>query len=234
MEQHMTMRRIGIVSLFCVAVLTCFLWAAETKAEATKVVVIDAGHGGGDHGVAIGDKLYEKDITLKVARLIEKDMAHVPGVQVKLTRSTDREMSSAQRVSAIKALRPDALISIHVNAGFGKDASGFEFYFPGFAKSTKADDGSQEIIRDMGRTRSLNESVRLAQVLEKYLGNVFPRKGRGLREAPMALLEGIDVPAVVVEMGFATNPEERKLLADEKTEEMLAREMAAAIKAYLQ
>jgi N-acetylmuramoyl-L-alanine amidase len=216
-----------------IVLVVLFIFATLTPAaSAKKLVVIDPAHGGRDRGTKLTDKVSEKDVTLTIARWLQKEIAADKEIEVKLTRDSDRDMPVAERIAAVKALHPDMFISLHVNAGFGMNASGFEFYFPGFKAAASENAGSGEILRDMASNRSLNESVRLAQVLQKPLGNVFPRKGRGLREAPFQLLGGMGVPAVVVELGFATNEGDRNLLTDDKTVQKAAKALAAGIKEY--
>ncbi len=84
----------------------------------------------------------------------------------------------------------------------------------------------------MAKNRSLNDSVRLAQQIQAALETVFPRKGRGLRDAPSPLLSGLTIPGLVVEVGFATNPEERKQLTGEETQRAVARALVKGLRDY--
>ena len=84
----------------------------------------------------------------------------------------------------------------------------------------------------MVKTRHLNDSVRLAQHIQAGLETVFPRKGRGLRDAPIPLLDGLAIPGLVVEIGFMTNPEERKKLSDNETQRAVARALLNGLRAY--
>ncbi len=85
----------------------------------------------------------------------------------------------------------------------------------------------------MAKNTYLNESVRLARAIEKNLSTVFPKASRGLREAPVPLLEGLTVPAVIVEIGFATHPEDRKKLLDDGTRQAVAAALAKSIREVL-
>ncbi len=78
----------------------------------------------------------------------------------------------------------------------------------------------------------LNDTVKLAHLVQKNLDSLFPRKGRGLREADVPLAEGLSVPVLVVELGFATNPDEKKKLASGKTQTEIARALAKSIKSF--
>ena len=186
---------------------------------------------GDDPGVT-SDKLREKELTLNLALLVREEAQKIPGLQVKLTRSTDRTLSIAERVKAAGTMKADALLSLHVNAGFGKKASGYEVYFPGFRQSVPGGGDSSPIIKDMARNTSLNDSVRLAQRIQSALESVFPRKGRGLRDAPSPLLDGLTIPGLVVEIGFATDPDDRKRLTAEQTQRAVARALVTGLRDY--
>ncbi|MCX7634645.1 MAG: N-acetylmuramoyl-L-alanine amidase [Syntrophales bacterium] len=207
--------------------------AGDVLAQEKHVVILDAAHGGQDHGVQVTDKVVEKDLTLKLALLVQRELQQSAGVRVVLTRGADEDITTTERVKKINAQPAKMMISIHVNAGFFKDARGCEVYFPGFKNITTAKDESSAIIGDMTKTRHLNESVRLAQILQRNLETIFPKESRGLREAPMAIFEGISVPAVAVEIGFATNPDNRKKLLDERTQQEIARAVAKSIRESL-
>ena len=140
-------------------------------------------------------------------------------------------------VEAIKA-QADLFISLHVNAGFDKEASGYELYFPGFGGQEAARGASRgesaAIVRDMVRTKHLNEGVRFAQILQKRLDPVFPRMDRGLREAPVPVLQNLSIPAVVLEIGFSTNPGDRKKLQEESVQAAVAKAIAESIREFFQ
>lgn len=194
-------------------------------------VLIDPAHGGEDPGV-VSDQLREKDLTLNIALLIRQEAQKGENLQVQLTRSADRTMTVAERIKAAGALKPECLISLHINAGFGKKATGYEVYFPGFRQNLATGGETAPILKDMAKNRSLNDSVRLAQQIQASIETVFPRKGRGLRDAPSPLLEGLTVPGLIVEMGFATNPEERKRLTEEETQRAIARALVKGLRDY--
>ena len=196
-------------------------------------VLIDPAHGGEETGV-ISDRLREKDLTMNLALLIRQEAQKKANFDVQLTRSEDRTMTMAERRKAAVARKPNCLLSLHVNAGFGKKATGYEVYFPGFRQTITGGNESAAILKDMEKNRYLNDSVRLAQQIQTGLDKVFPRQGRGLREAPSPLLDGLTIPAVVVEIGFATHPEDRKKLIDENTQKAVARALVEGLWNYFQ
>lgn len=197
-----------------------------------RLAVIDPGHGGADPGVKISDTISEKDVTLAIAVALERELAKTGDIQVRLTRSDDRLMTTAERVKAVQEWKPDLFVSIHVNAGFGKGSTGYELYFPGFSGNAPASEGEGGILQGMTRNQYLNSSVRLAQAIQRNLEGVFPRKGRGLRDAPIPILRGLALPAVVVEVGFATNPDDGRKLADENVQKAVAQALGRGIRQY--
>ncbi|MHB8907298.1 MAG: N-acetylmuramoyl-L-alanine amidase family protein [Syntrophales bacterium] len=221
--------RVGIVIL--ALLVACLLAVSAESAQRRYTVLIDPAHGGDDPGV-VSDQLREKDLTMNIALLIRQEAQKVENLQVQLTRTADRTMTIAERIKAASAMKPDCLISLHINAGFGKTASGYEVYFPGFRQGPAPGGESTPVLKDMVKNRSLNDSVRLAQQIQASIETVFPRKGRGLRDAPSPLLDGVTVPGLIVELGFATNPDERKRLTSEETQRAIARALVKGIREY--
>jgi N-acetylmuramoyl-L-alanine amidase len=195
-------------------------------------VAIDPAHGGDDLGVNVSDKEYEKNITLAISLLMKKELDKSGNVQAQLTRTSDKDVSLSERKQIVKKMQPEVFIGIHVNAGFSKHSTGFEIYFPGFKGSSSEQSDSKEILKDMAKNKYLNASVKLAQLIQKNMDKVFPRKSRGLRDSAILSLEGLSIPAVVVEIGFATNPEDRKKILDAKTQEAIAHALCQSIKDF--
>ncbi len=219
---------IGLCAFVAVGLaIPCFYAKA---AQERKVVIIDAAHGGSDSGVSLSGGVKEKDLTLRIAQLMEKDLAQSGQFQIRLTRSADTTMTVEDRLKLIRTAKADIVISLHVNAGFDKKSSGYEVYFPGFKSLPGGQNDSKAILKDMVKNKYLNDSVRLAQMIGKNLAVIFPHKDRGLRDAPVPLLEGLTIPAVVVEMGFATNDNDRDLLLNETTKQALAKALCKGIR----
>ncbi len=201
--------------------------------QAKRLVIIDAAHGGADAGVMVTDKIQEKEVTLILAQLLQKELAKSPDIQTQLTRTSDKTISNAERIKMVKAASGEVLfISLHVNAGFGNKATGYEIFFPGFKTPATDQNESKAILKDMEQNKYLNDSVRLAQMIQRNMENVFPRKGRGLRDAPMPILGDLSIPAVVLEVGFATNTDDRKKILNEKTQQAIAQALAKGIRDY--
>lgn len=215
------------IFLFCMIPLN----GAAAPLQKTHLVLIDPAHGGGDTGV-VSDKLREKDLTLNLALLIRQEAQNNSGIQLHLTRSTDREMTTAERAKMAGTLNADCIISLHVNAGFGKKSTGYEIYFPGFQQEISGGKDSSPIIKDMTRNKILNDSVRLAQQIQSGLETVLHRKGRGLRDAPCPLLDGLTISGLVVEIGFATHPDDRKRLTEPEAQKAIANAVIKGLQNY--
>ena len=212
---------------------------AEAKDQTGKfVLMIDPAHGGKDDGVQLARKVVEKDITLAVATLVKRNLEDAKNMTVRFTRMGDADVAMTDRVGAAIKAQADLFVSIHVNAGFEKEASGYELYFPGFRGQETAKGASKgesaAIVRDMVRTKHLNEGVRFAQILQKKLDPVFPRQDRGLRDAPVLILQNLTIPAVILEIGFATNPNDRKKLQEESIQAAVAKAIADSVREFLQ
>ena len=208
-------------------------WAKDP--EGRYVILVDPSHGGKDEGVKLASGLYEKDVTLSIARHLEKEFEGSRKIRIKLSRALDQDVPRADRVKEAIQSQADLFVSLHVNAGFEKESSGYEIYFQGFKPSAagkKAGNASSEIVKDMVRTQHLNESVRFAKLVQKHMDKVFPRMDRGLREGPVLMLQGLNIPAVSLEIGFASNPKERKQLSDEAVQRFVGHALGEAVKEF--
>jgi len=216
-----------ILSLFALIFVICLsfnLSAAEKK----HLVVIDPAHGGQDVGVKLTDKTSEKEITLAIALAMQKELAGENNIEVILTRNSDTNVTIDERKANILKIKPELFLSLHINAGFGKEAKGFELYYPGFKEMQE----NKKVAKNSPKNKKnkyLNDSVRLANFIQKNMDALFPRKGRGLREADVPIMEGMTIPALVVEMGFASNSEDKKKLLSPDTQTEIAKALAKSI-----
>ena len=216
------------ILFFLITVLHFF----PITASAAALVLLDPGHGGKDLGGEVTGSLHEKDLTLEIAQDIENALKNNKNIRILLTRSEDRDVSLATRLQITEKEKPDLLISLHVNAGFDRKASGFEVYYPGFGGLAEPSGDGKAIAKDMVKNKVLNESNRFGHIVLKRLDPVFPRGNRNLRDAPMAIFKNPSTPAVLVEIGFATNPEDRKRLQDKNNPGMIAHALTSAIQEF--
>jgi N-acetylmuramoyl-L-alanine amidase len=214
------------------AVLYMLMVFPLSAAAAGHMVVIDPGHGGSDMGVTLSRSVHEKDVTLAIARLVKKSLSGAQDIDIRLTRLDEREVSIADRQKTVEKLNAELFISLQINAGFGQNAEGYEIYSSIFTVPSAKESNSKEIVDNMEQTGYLNDSVRFGQIVQKNIGKVFPRKGRGLRNAPILILQSLKTPAVLLEIGFATNLKEKKLLKDEKIQQDVADAITKSIQEY--
>ncbi|HPC86341.1 MAG TPA: N-acetylmuramoyl-L-alanine amidase [Smithellaceae bacterium] len=223
-----TWQKVAVV--FFGVLMLCIAGTSAEAQTAKHIVVIDAAHGGDDAGVLGVDGAAEKDVTLAIALALQKELAKGGNVEALLTRNTDQTLSPAERKKIILKANPALVLSLHANGGFGKTAAGFELYYPGFSKDgftnkKAAGAGSPD-------KRYLNDTVKLARLVQKNLESLFPRQGRGLREAGIPLAEGLAVPVLVAEIGFITNPDGKKKLTSAKTQAEIAGALAKSFKGF--
>ena len=220
--------RLKYIIPFLSAALIC-LTATVIFAQTSKhCIIIDPAHGGDDSGVIGVDKIEEKDITLAIAKNIQKELANEADLEVILTRDSDKTISLSDRKKKISSANPALVLSIHTNAGFSKTASGYELYYPGF----KENDETKHEKSAARKNNYLNDTVKFARIVQKNLDILFPRKGRGLREASNPINVELQIPVLVVEVGFVTNQDEKKKISNEKTSAEIAKALAKSIKAF--
>jgi N-acetylmuramoyl-L-alanine amidase len=227
-----------------------------------RLIVVDAGHGGPDAGMhgPIGERtsLYEKDITLAVAKKLARELES-RGVRVLMTRTTDTLIALGDRGKIANAAKGDLFISIHVNAANlnWKDpgaARGFETYFLAEAKTEderrvakmenevvrfeSSGDPSQEnglgfILKDMAQNEQLRESSDLAETIQARLKRIHPGPSRGVKQAGFMVLNTAFMPSVLVEIGFGTNPAEAAYISGDAGQRAIAGAVADAAMEYL-
>ena len=237
--------------------------APAAAPKARPIVVVDAGHGGPDAGMTgpIGERairVREKDITLAVSKQLGRALLR-RGIDVVYTRTTDTLIDLSDRGAIANKAGASLFISIHVNAAHPtwKDAAlwrGFETYFLSDARTEDAlrveemenasvqfetardlskEDPLSFILSDMKQNEHLRESSELAATIQKSLGDVHPGPSRGVKQAGFRVLVTSFMPSVLVEIGFGTNPQEARFLADPAKQESIARSIADATIAYL-
>ena len=236
---------------------------SHTYARPTRrLIVVDAGHGGPDHGMSgpIGQDPWfvEKEVTLSVSRKLA-DALRAQGMDVLMTRTTDTLIGLYDRGPIANRNHGDVFISIHVNAPGTRGAAGarergFETYFLAEAKTEEArrvelmenqavrfetganaqkGDPLSFIITDMAQNEHLRESSDLAQTIQDGLKKIHPGPSRGVQQANFAVLRGSFMPAVLVEIGFGTNPSEAAYLHDPDNQTAIARNIASSVLTYL-
>ncbi len=217
-----------------------------------KTIVIDPGHGGKDPG-AIGRRgLKEKDITLKIARMLRAELKKKLDAKIILTRDRDVFIPLEERTAIANSKGADLFISIHVNASPRRGASGVETYFLGITNdrdtmrlaarenstNTKSMSDLEYILNDLIRTAKTNESSRLASRVQSSLVTRLSRRykgvnGNGVKGAPFYVLMKAGMPSILVEVSFISNPREEKRLRDERYLKEIVRGISTGILEYI-
>ena len=172
-----------------------------------KKIVIDAGHGGSDSG-AVGNNLFEKNLTLEISRKVRDYIESVSNVKVMMTRDTDVFVSLSGRASYANRQNPDAFISIHINSASSASATGYEtFHYPSSTKGRK-----------------------FAQAVHPKVSKYW-RADRGIKTANFAVLRQTNAPAILLELGFIVNKSDMDILR--RNMDNIAKDIAEGILDYL-
>ena len=182
--------------------------AAKPKRPPIKnKVVLDPGHGGTDYG-AIREGINEKDITLDLAQRVASILKS-KGYRYAMTRTDDIYLGLQDRCDYTEAENPEIFVSIHVNSAVATEPSGLETHY------------------------YHEESKELAETIQKHLVKNIDSKDRGIIKSKFYVINHTDVPAVLVETGFLSNPDERAELVTEKRKDATAKAIAEGIIEYL-
>lgn len=217
-----------------------------------KTIVLDPGHGGKDPGAIGKGGLREKDVTLKLARMLKERLTTEAGAKTILTRDTDVFIPLEERTAIANSKDADLFVSIHINASPRRAASGIETYILNFsnneeakrlaarenATSTRSVSDLEFILNDLIKTAKTNDSARLAAVVQDNLVGSLRKKFDGIRNhgvkgAPFYVLVGTKMPAVLVEVSFISNPDEEERLRDEAYLNEVVEGIAAGIIHYM-
>ena len=228
----------------------------ESRAAATplRVLVLDAGHGGHDSGAVGPGGLQEKelvlDVTRRVARLVE-DRLHV---KVVLSRDADHFVTLRDRTSLANKAGADLFVSIHANAHRETALQGVETYFLSSEATDSAarqvaaaengviqlenpaararNDVVKTILWDLAQSEYQSESSRLAEIVQDSMTQALRIPNRGVKQAGFYVLGGAAMPAVLVEIGFVSNPKEERRLKDSRYRDEIARAIFAGLAEY--
>jgi N-acetylmuramoyl-L-alanine amidase len=197
---HPYLRLAGLAT----AGLLCATSALAASASST-TVVIDAGHGGFDRGGIPGQRIAEKEMTLDVAQRLKKELAS-DGYRVIMTRESDVFVPLGTRVAIANANRKGIFVSVHFNSAKRVGADGIETYFYG------------------------RDSLPLASAVHYFVAGGAPSLNRGVRRRGYYVLRKARVPAVLIECGFLTNPNEAAYIQKSSYRQKLAEAIASGIR----
>ncbi len=215
-------------------------------------IVIDAGHGGHDPGTIGRGGLQEKDLVLDVALRLERLVRQELGTEVVLTRATDVFIPLEERTAIANSRGADLFLSIHANSSRNPGARGIETYFLNFARNAHAEAVAarenaispatlkdlQSLVKAITLNSKIDESRDFAAaVQESMVSGVRTQHvvlDRGVHTAPFYVLIGANMPAVLAEIAFVSNPEEEKRLKTPDYRETLARSLLRGVRSYLE
>jgi N-acetylmuramoyl-L-alanine amidase len=214
-----------------------------------RTIVIDPGHGGNDPGVAGPNGTTEKEVTLDVAQRLKTAIEGRLGIRVLMTRESDRIVPIDQRTALANNNKADLFISLHANASFRPSTSGATIFCASFeqAGDATAQDllkgqtlpafggGSRDlemVLWDLAQIRHVDQSQAFAAVVQKQFRNRVPLSARPIQRAPLRVLESANMPAVVIEMGYLTNADDAKRLANADQQGVIAQALFDAVQRF--
>lgn len=217
-----------------------------------KTIVIDPGHGGKDPGCILPGGIKEKDIVLELGKVLAERIREKIGCKVFLTRDKDVFQSLEQRTALANVKKADLFISLHINAHRQRDVYGLETYFLNMATDKQAimvaarENATSEknisdletILNSLMLNTKISESSKLAHEVQDGMVNHVQKsygkvKSLGVKQAPFYVLIGAEMPAILIETGFITNPTEKKRLLSPPYRAKLAEGITAGIDDYI-
>jgi len=229
---------------------------ADPRFDRLVTIAIDAGHGGEDPGARGPSGLIEKEVTLAIARRLKVLVDNEPGLRAVLIRDDDYFIPLQGRTAKARALRADLFLSIHADAFIKPDAAGSSVFvlsengassaaarwlakrendadLLGGVRIDQKDVHLARTLLDLSQTASIQDSIKLASHVLGELGQINRLHKAAVEQAGFAVLKSPDIPSILVETAFITNPAEERKLSDPAHQEQLARAILAGIKRYL-
>jgi N-acetylmuramoyl-L-alanine amidase len=220
------------------------------------VVAIDPGHGGEDPGAIGPTGLREKDVVLSIGRRLARLVDAQPGMRAHLVRTGDYFVPLQMRVVKARALKADLFVSIHADAWMQPTARGASVYALSLSGATSAaarwlaarenqadliggvnlnvsDPILKQTLLDLSQTATINDSLRLGRTVLTELGRVNRLHKKQVEQAGFAVLKAPDIPSILVETAFISNPEEEQRLADHNQQERIAQSILDGIRRYV-
>jgi N-acetylmuramoyl-L-alanine amidase len=220
------------------------------RRPAIRTIVIDPGHGGDDAGARGPSGTLEKDVTLAVARRLKASIEGRYGLRVLQTRDDDRLIGPDGRAAYANNNKADLFISLHANASRQPTTRGAEVFYLGLDKYGDEarrqahieggvlpvfGGGSRDlelVIWDLAQARHVDQSAVLAGIVEGQLRNRVEVSALASQQGPMRGLAGVNMPAVMIEMGYLTNPAQDRALKSEQYQTLIVQALTDAVGAF--
>lgn len=228
----------------------------KQKKQGDYIVVVDPGHGGEDPGAVSKRGTQEKDVVLDMGKQLVAQLNRIPGLKTYLTRKGDYFIPLQNRIEIAKEYGADIFISVHANAGFSKKVCGSSVYCLSFkgASSNAATMAAQRenasdvvggvpldqkgtnvnlIVCDLVQTHTLNSSVQLAEQLLSEISKINKLYTPTPQQANFAVLRSLDIPSVLIETDFISNPDRERQLKSMAFQIEFAKTTAGTVKEFL-
>jgi N-acetylmuramoyl-L-alanine amidase len=231
--------------------------AKKPTPEVTRfiIVAIDAGHGGEDPGAHGHGGSHEKDVTLAIARRVKQHVDQVPNMRGVLIRDGDYFIPLGGRVVKARKVSADLFVSIHADAFVKPDARGSSVFALSERGATSAaarwlakkendadliggvnldvkDPYLAQTLLDLSQTATINDSLKLGKAVLSELGGINTLHKGAVEQAGFAVLKSPDIPSILVETAFISNPTEERRLTDDDYQEKMAAAIVSGIKGY--
>ena len=226
------------------------------KSRRMVTIMLDPGHGGEDPGAIGARGSMEKNVTLSIARRLRERIDNDPNMRAALTRDGDFFVPLGTRVQKARKAKADLFVSIHADAWIKPEARGSSVFVlsekgassaaarylaqkeneadkVGGVNFTVSDPHLARTLMDLTQTATQNDSMRLGKSVLGNLGSVNALHKSSVEQAGFAVLKAPDIPSVLIETAFISNPEEEKRLNDEEYQDKLAEAIMRGIRQYL-
>ncbi len=231
--------------------------SGKAKPEVRRLIIIaiDPGHGGEDPGAISRSGTQEKDITLAIAQKLKSKIDKEPNMRAALTRDGDYFISLPMRLTKARQLNADLFVSVHADAFIKPHARGSSVFALSERGATSAAarwlakkendadliggvnlDGKDHYLKqtllDLSQTATINDSLKLGREVLAEIGDINHLHKNEVEQAGFAVLKSPDIPSILVETAFISNPDEEKRLRDTVYQDKMAEAMLAGIKRY--
>ena len=229
--------------------------APKRQVDRLLIIAVDAGHGGEDPGARGRGGTFEKNVTLAIARKLKERIDQEPNMRAFLTRDSDYYIPLGMRVAKARRVKADLFVSIHADAFNKPHARGSSVFALSERGATSAAAGwlakrendadliggvnldvrdpyLKQTLLDLSQTATINDSLKLAKAVLGEIGEINTLHKSGVEQAGFAVLKAPDIPSILVETAFISNPDEEKKLRSGAYQEQMADAVLSGIKRY--
>lgn len=227
---------------------------ADQDADRVLTVVIDPGHGGKDPGATGPARTREKDIVLAISKLLQEDINRQPGFQAKLTRDRDVFIPLRERLNIARRNKADLFIAIHADAAYKQDAAGASVFALSergatsemarwlaskenesealYGKANSNDQVLRSVLIDLSQTHTIAVSLEMGQHILDKLSNITKLHYPRVEQAAFVVLKSPDIPSLLIETGYVTNPKQEQMLRDPDYQQQLVEAITRGVLVY--